>query len=251
MCRKKLLEHQFTWPPEKFRAETKELSKIWYLWAPLLSAIFLLTLAWIERPFYKKWFESEQTGLLEFLHFILPVVTALIAIRCLFHPFVRRNKFLIFWFAVMAAGGIYLGGEEASWGQHYVGWNTPDFWVGVNDQQETNLHNTSFLLDQYPRTILKIGILVSAIIFPWFILNKPHLVMRQFDFVYPPLATLPLALMILATEIYGKLQGEVSWVIIKLVRGGEFQENYIAWFLVYYAFCLLWRLRKTDASAIS
>ena len=241
---------QFTFPPELYRKETATLSKFWYLWAPLLTVVATLFIAWIDRPFFKKWFESEQTGLFEFLHFLLPVITALIAIRCLFHPFVRKNKFLIFWFAIMAIGGIYLGGEEASWGQHYAGWTTPEFWVGVNDQQETNLHNTSFLLDQYPRAILKVGMVIGAIFTPWFLLNKPHLPMRQFDFVYPPLAMVPLTLFVLITEVYNKLQGEVSFKIFSLLRGGELQETFISWWLVYYAFCLLWRLQTISKADI-
>lgn len=156
----------------------------------------------------------------------------------------------MFWFSLMAIGGIYLGGEEASWGQHYAGWTTPDFWVGVNDQQETNLHNTSFLLDQYPRAILKVGIAIGALVIPWMLLNRPDKLPRQFDFIYPPLAMVPLALLVFATEIYNKLRGEVSWTIVKLVRGGEFQETFISWCLVFYAFSLLWRLQKIDKAQI-
>lgn len=226
------------------------MSRFWYLWVPLVTAIATLLIAGIDRPFFRKWFESEQTGLFEFLHFLLPIITALIAIKCLFHPYVRKNGFLIFWFSLMAIGGIYLGGEEASWGQHYAGWTTPDFWVGVNDQQETNLHNTSFLLDQYPRAILKVGIAIGALIIPWMLLNRPDKLPRQFDFIYPPLAMVPLALLVFATEIYNKLRGEVSWTIVKLVRGGEFQETFISWCLVFYAFSLLWRLQKIDRAEI-
>ncbi len=226
------------------------MSQFWFLWMPVLTAIGTLLIAWLDRPFFKKWFESEQTGLFEFLHFLLPILTAIIAIRCLFHPYVRKHKFLTFWFAIMAIGGVYLGGEEASWGQHYAGWTTPDFWVGVNDQQETNLHNTTFLLDQYPRALLKVGIVIGALIIPWMLLNRHDKVPRQFDFIYPPLAMAPLAVMVLITEVYNKLQGEVSWGIIKLVRGGEFQETFISWCLIFYACSLLWRLQKIDETDI-
>jgi hypothetical protein len=32
-------------------------------------------------------------------------------------------------------------GEEASWGQHLIGFETPEFMAGWNAQDETNLHN--------------------------------------------------------------------------------------------------------------
>src|SRR3546814_4167282 len=55
-----------------------------------------------------------------------------------------------------------MAGEEASWGQHYAGWLTPDNWQALNDQGETNLHNTSSWLDQKPRTLLEIGVIVGV-----------------------------------------------------------------------------------------
>ncbi len=33
----------------------------------------------------------------------------------------------------------FVGGEEVSWGQRFVGWGTPEFWA--NNQGETNVHN--------------------------------------------------------------------------------------------------------------
>lgn len=34
-----------------------------------------------------------------------------------------------------------VGMEEISWGQTYLGWETPDYLAAVNEQNETNLHN--------------------------------------------------------------------------------------------------------------
>lgn len=40
------------------------------------------------------------------------------------------------------------GGEEASWGQHWLGFETPDELKELNAQQETNLHNL-WVVDSY------------------------------------------------------------------------------------------------------
>lgn len=40
------------------------------------------------------------------------------------------------------------GGEEASWGQHWLGFETPDELKELNAQQETNLHNL-WVIDSY------------------------------------------------------------------------------------------------------
>lgn len=48
-------------------------------------------------------------------------------------------------FAVISALGalvLFFGaGEEISWGQRVIGWDSGAFWVENNDQAETNLHN--------------------------------------------------------------------------------------------------------------
>ena len=70
--------------------------------------------------------------------------------------------FTLGWLVVYALGCIYFLGEEISWGQHLFNWSTPDAWLAVNDQQETNFHNTSALLDQVPRFLLGLGIVIST-----------------------------------------------------------------------------------------
>ena len=72
----------------------------------------------------------------------------------------------ILWCVIYGLGCIYFLGEEISWGQHLFGWETPDAWKALNDQDETNLHNTSGWLDQVPRTVLTFGILFGGFLYP-------------------------------------------------------------------------------------
>ena len=48
----------------------------------------------------------------------------------------------------------YYFGEEISWGQHYLQFQSPDFFIKTNNQKEFNLHNISNLLDQLPRSVV-------------------------------------------------------------------------------------------------
>ena len=70
------------------------------------------------------------------------------------------------WLAVVFLGVLYLLGEETSWGQHYFRWATGGWFAENNDQFETNLHNTSALLDQLPRNLLYVGMVVGGIAHP-------------------------------------------------------------------------------------
>ncbi len=54
------------------------------------------------------------------------------------------------WGILALIGSVYVFGEELSWGQHLFDWTTPEFWNQINDQGETNFHNTSSWLDQKP-----------------------------------------------------------------------------------------------------
>jgi hypothetical protein len=51
---------------------------------------------------------------------------------------------------------IYYLGEEISWGQHFFRWNTNEWFKIYNNQNETNFHNITNLLDQLPRTLVMI-----------------------------------------------------------------------------------------------
>lgn len=46
---------------------------------------------------------------------------------------------------------LFAAGEELSWGQHLLGWGTPEALVDANLQEETNVHNLEVLraLDPY------------------------------------------------------------------------------------------------------
>ncbi|MEP1207062.1 MAG: hypothetical protein ABJM29_09855 [Rhizobiaceae bacterium] len=240
---------EFISDPEQYRAESQASSRIWTLWLPIAAFIFIPILAWYDRDFFFTWFDNETHGLLEFLHFLLPLITALIGLRLAFSKLVRSDPFIMLWCIAMFLGGVYLAGEEASWGQHYFGWTTPDAWLDANDQQETNLHNISNVLDQLPRGILVGGIVVTGLIYPWLLLNRPGFLPARFNFTYPPLALVPLALVTSACWIYRGLRKGTELSTFLVYRPGEFQELFIVWFLCYYALFLLWRERRCRSQA--
>lgn len=97
---------------------------------------------------------------------ILLAVLSVLKIKSFEFPILR------FWVALLVLGCIYYVGEEISWGQHWFGWGTPDSWMGVNDQGETNLHNTSTLLDQVPRMLLTITAVAGGVLIPVYLLVR-------------------------------------------------------------------------------
>lgn len=53
-----------------------------------------------------------------------------------------KKKYIYIFFAVLFFIGF---GEEISWGQRLVGWETPQFLQEINGQKETNIHNLKVL----------------------------------------------------------------------------------------------------------
>ena len=134
----------------------------------VLPYIFHLTCA--DTGFYF----AKESGAVEIITAILLAV-AIAAVLYLLMKLWTVNKqantieylkLSIIWTVIFGLGCVYFLGEEISWGQHLGEWETPDAWKEVNDQHETNLHNTSGWLDQIPRTVLTIGIICGGIIYP-------------------------------------------------------------------------------------
>ena len=79
----------------------------------------------------------------------------------------KKNLFyfiLFFYFTCL----LYYFFEEISWGQHFFGWRSPNFFIEHNNQNETNFHNISNLLDQLPRSLLSVWCSLSFVIIVFF-----------------------------------------------------------------------------------
>ena len=72
-------------------------------------------------------------------------------------------------YLLMAVAGLYFAGEEASWGQHWLGFRTPAAIAAQNKQGEFNLHNGEFLhdwLNEVPRTLASLFCLLICGVMP-------------------------------------------------------------------------------------
>jgi len=117
---------------------------------------------------------AKESGAVEIITAILLAVAIAVAVWFLIRLFlpvsreetIRYRRLTILWSVIFCLGCIYFLGEEISWGQHLGGWETPETWQEVNEQNETNSHNISGWLDQVPRTVLTIGIICGGVVYP-------------------------------------------------------------------------------------
>lgn len=157
-----------------------------------------------------------------------------------------EGLYLKLWLGACALGCFYIAGEEISWGQHVFGWTTPGFWSAVNDQNETNLHNTSAWLDQKPRLLLFLGCVVGGIVIPFLRRYKPEKLPAKFAVLYPSDILMPAALGVL-------LPYTVQEIAEHFYKGGVFervsevQELYIYYFIFLYLLDFKSRILSTKS----
>lgn len=152
----------------------------------------------------------------------------------------KRDGWLFGWVLLAVLGCLYVTGEEVSWGQHFLNWDTPAYWQALNDQEETNLHNTSSWLDQKPRLILLIGILAGGIVFPLLEKYRPGTLPGKFAIIYPPAFLMPVAVLVILPSLLDK-------VVDLFHRVSEVQEFYMFYFVLLYMVVLRRRIANRGA----
>ncbi|QDZ02388.1 hypothetical protein FQ775_19545 [Nitratireductor mangrovi] len=85
-------------------------------------------------------------------------------------------------FAAMAVVSLLILGEEMSWGQHLIGWETPEKFAG-NIQNETNLHN--FYTYRF-ETAYYLAALVLFFVLPYAWVRRPGRLLSMIAFFVPP-----------------------------------------------------------------
>lgn len=133
----------------------------------VIFILLVLDLAMPPSEFRAVWIDSEL-GVIENLTALLGLfgmVCALVGAR---RAARLKLPWLILWHLLLTVGFFYLASEEASWGQHWVPWETPEWLAERNRYGEANLHNFSYGADRIPKSIVGAGIVIFGIGWPLF-----------------------------------------------------------------------------------
>jgi hypothetical protein len=221
--------------------EPERISAWWWLALPLGVAATLSLIGHGAPDFYVRWI-GEERGLLELSQLFLALSGCFLALRTLLLPRVRGRRLLTAWLAVAAVSCLYIAGEEASWGQHYLDWETPEYWSTVNNQGETNLHNVSSWLDQKPRLLLELGVILGGILVPLAALWRPRIRRLTGAVVLPPRLCLPAALLAEFARFSERILDSMGYQVYPFHRPSEVQEFYFYLFILLYLIVLRRRL---------
>lgn len=184
-----------------------------------------------------------ENGPVETLQFLLLLPAFLVALWLLLDLKFKPPVFLSLWALLAALGCFYVGGEEVSWGQHFLNWDTPAYWAALNDQEETNLHNTSAWFDQKPRLLLEIGVIVGGLLLPLYRRFSKQGLPRWLVQIAPPDRFFVIALIVLVVKLADKFGGATEIYIFG--RASEVIEFYLYYFILLYLVDLQQTLSNT------
>jgi hypothetical protein len=221
----------------------------WWLGVPLFVAVTAPVIYAIDRDFYNEAINQEGWGLLELAHVVVPLAALVLAIALLRDPLVWRSRFLRVWIGVAALGSLYIAGEEASWGQHFWGWETPERWAELNRQSETNLHNISSWLDRKPRLLMQLGMIVGGIVLPLALPRLPWLKSSPAKLIVPPLALMPTAVLALVYYVVRDFQPVMPDARFMVTRPSEVEETFMVLFVLFYLIVFRRRIAQLRPAA--
>ncbi len=206
-------------------------SKFVLLWLPLiLLAAQLIAEKLVTGPMHDQLL--TENGPVETLQFILLVCAFAVAGLLLAELRFKPPVYLSVWILLAALGCFYVGGEEVSWGQHFLNWDTPAYWAAINDQEETNLHNTSAWFDQKPRLLLELGVIVGGLLLPLYQRFGKKPLPAWLAMITPPGRFWLIALLVLVIKIADKFGGATGHYMF--YRASEVIEFYLYYFILVY-----------------
>lgn len=226
---------------------------IWW-WAGIPLAMLLLTFyAYFTSPdlmtlLVRRDEHPDGGGIAEngTVLILLPAIAAGIALLRHYHR--RLPLWLLGWLLGWLLACVYFAGEEASWGQHYFRWSAPETLQGLNDQNETNLHNISHWLDQKPRTLVELWIVFAGLLVPLIRRFRPRALWAERDgarWFWPTAIGVPTVLAFLFSLAVALVAKKTGRADLHYLGSNELREFYIATFLSSYLLSLWYRLRQT------
>ncbi len=224
-----------------------------WLWFPPVMLIAIYCFRAMGLEIYNAIFETEQ-GLIELSTPLLAFIGVGFGIAALRYHHVVTDKLAVIWIACTTLGCFYIGGEEISWGQWLFFWETPETFLAINDQQETNIHNISSWFDQKPRMFLEIWVLIGGIIFPIreMMGKRLHASLDTWRYwFWPTPVMLPTGILVIVSKLPERYLDifDVKEIALR-IRYSEAQEYYFALFLLLYLASIWLRLKQLDSQKV-
>lgn len=237
-----------------------DVSRKYSVGLPVASMIIFVVAAIVSPQYYRTHVRRHEVGWQEQGTVLCLVPAVIVGLAVVRHRRALPTQWVTAWAVTVTAGALYFGGEECSWGQNYIGWATPDSWSAINDQHETNLHNTAGLFDHVPRALLTVAAgfcVVSPFVYR---ARQRRLTERNhaLAWVLPTAAVVPAAALSIVVGIPQKFYGQydkthdaaADWFSEMFLAGrhSEMKEYFLAMFILLYLWSFATRVRQAAAT---
>ena len=209
-----------------------------FLVAPFLAAVVAAAIALGHKPLIQ--FLEQEDGIFEWLQ-VLSFASA--AVACGFltrYHHVAGRPLAMAANALVCAGLVFVIGEELSWGQRLLEYQTPEALAEINHKQEFSVHNISSLAGLFVLTKILVG-LYGVLGAAWLLhLRKTGRDVAWRPFLLPVFLTSPFVIVLIMR--FARLT-----VLSSSVPAGydEFEEMVLA--VGVASFCLLaWRFQSAS-----
>lgn len=200
------------------------------LWIPVLFLIGAIVAGYRRVPYF-----MSEYGVVENLTALFLVVAIIQLLRYAWVYFRSIPSFDKLILVTLVLGSTYFAGEEMSWGQHWLGFETPEHYEGLNYQGEMNFHNLDnrflkMMFDRLPRAIITLGILLTGIILPF----RRSLLPQRLQTYIPGKELIVVSLLAVFITAPNKV---VRWATSGQsgFDAGEMKEFYIALFIMMFS----------------
>ena len=221
---------------------------VWlYLPFAIVFAVIAARLLIPDIYLYEDWVESER-GMVENGTAVALIPAIVLGLRALRHRALLPNRWLVAWLVGLIAAAVFFAGEEISWGQQWLGWDSPDFVLALNEQGKFNLHNIDKqLTSRTPNFLAGLVVLLGGVVFPLWQRWAGAYFTRPTDWRYwmaPTRVVVPTAAIALVLRVIDRL---LVWFDLDDVAPmdidfSELPELYIALFLTLYIYSMFRRL---------
>lgn len=220
-----------------------------WLWLWLVPTLLVLQLLSREiSPEFTRLHVDGELGIIENLTVLVLIPAIVLSVYLVVQYRALPSVWLAAWYGMLGLACLYFAGEEASWGQHWLGWETPDGIKEFNDQGETNLHNMSSWLDQKPRLIVELSAIIGGVIMP-LVFRYKNVVLPQESwqfYFWPTWVCLPVSVMVGVIKLPDRIFGTQNIPYPFDLRVSETQEFYIAFAFLIYLMSAAIRLNRSQ-----
>jgi hypothetical protein len=225
-------------------------SLYWYTPLTIMIGLILCFIFIEQGPFYE-WLLRSEYGVIENLTILYSFIGAIISFKLIgMSKNLPYTKFFKVWFTLFTIALIYLGGEEASWGQHIFGWESSEYFLENNQMYETNLHNLTPQMEQVPKILLHLAAIFGGLIWPLLIyLKKIKLTPDSlYDWVMPNKTVVMSCFLAIAVRLWERYY---AWMQIKpeyaerdaFKELKEANETFLVLFILIYLISIFYRIK--------